>query len=533
MLFNNTAKLSRFYLKREWLNVTIWLVIIIAMSLLVAAVFNNLYGTQAERIGMAQAMQNPAMIAMLGPSYVEVESYTSGVMYRQMMLVFSAIIVAAMNIFLVINNTRKDEEEGRNELIRSLPVGRLSNLLGTMIICVIVNIALALIIGFGLATINIEGMNLSNSLLYGTAISIIGICFGSIAALFAQISSNSRGAITYSFTFLGIDYLIRAIGDVSGNFFSYLTPLGIVLKTKIYISNFWWPIFVLLGISFLITIIAFYLNYHRDLGEGLIASKPGKKEASKFLKTPMGLLLRLHRNMLIGWLIVAFVLGASYGSVFGNIEDFLAGNEMMQQIFLNNSKFTLAEQFMTTLMTISAILITVPTLMIMLRICSEEKKGRIENIYAKKISRNKVLGSYLILSTISSIFLMMAFVLGLWIASLSVMTDPISFWTMFSAGLVYLPAIWLMIGISMLVIAYIPKMTKLIWIFLGLCFFVAYIGKILQLPEWLINFTPFGSIPKLPVDDFSIIPLIILTIITIAMSVAGFIGYRKRDIISK
>lgn len=171
-------------------------------------------------------------------------------------------------------------------------------------------------------------------------------------------------------------------------------------------------------------------------------------------------------------------------------------------------------------------------MVLILKIRGEEKKGRIENIYAKKVSRNKVLANYLILSIIGSIFFMKAFVLGLWLASSAVMADSISFWTMFGAGLVYLPAIWVMIGIAMLLIAYIPKMTKLVWILLGLCFFVVYIGKILQLPEWLINFTPFGSIPKLPVDDFNISPLIILTIIAVVMFVVGFIGYRKRDLIN-
>ena len=532
MLFNNTTKLTKLYFKREWLSATIWLAIIVTLSLFVAGIFTDLYGTSADRIGMAETMRNPAMVAMVGPAYAEGEAYTNGVMYGQMMLLFSAMAVAVMNIFLVIKHTRKDEEEGRNELIRSLPTGRLSNLLGTMIICVIINTILALIMGFGLAIMNIESMTLTGSLLYGASLGVVGICFGAIAALFAQIASTSRGAIAYSFIFLGIDYLTRAIGDVSGNFLSYLTPLGIIFKTETYASNYWWPICVLLGIAVLIGIIAFYLNSHRDLGAGLLASKPGRKEASRFLQSPIGLQVRLLRTMLIGWLITMFILGTSYGSVFGDIEKFLSGSEMMQQIFLNNDKFTFAEQFMTTLMTISSILVAIPTLMIILKILGEEKKGRIENIYAKKVSRNKVLANYLILSIIGSIFFMKAFVLGLWIASSAVMADPISFWTMFGAGLVYLPAIWVIIGIAMLLIAYIPKMTKLVWILLGLCFFVVYIGKILQLPEWLINFTPFGSIPKLPVDDFNISPLIILTIIAVVMFVVGFIGYRKRDLIN-
>jgi len=532
MLFSNTSKLSKLYLKREWKSAVIWIVIIITLSLFVARVFTNLYSTDQERIGMAETMQNPAMVAMVGPVYATGDGYTNGVMYGQMMLLFSAMAIAVMNIFLVIKHTRKDEEAGRNELIRSLPTGRLSNLMGTMIVCIIVNVTLALTTGIGLALMNIESMTLGGSLLYGASLGVVGMCFGAIAALFAQISSTSRGAIAYSFIFLVIDYIVRAIGDISGNFLSYLTPLGLIFKSEPYARNYWWPILLLLGIGVAVSLLAFYLNSKRDLGAGLIAAKVGRKEASKFLQSTMGLQLKLLKNLLISWIIAIFVLGVSYGSIFGDIENFLSGSELMQQIFLNNDKFTFAEQFMTTLMVISVILVTIPTLIIILKIRDEEQSGRIENIYSKKVSRNKILANHLFISVLGSIFFIKTFVLGLWIASSSSMSEPISFWTFLSAGISYLPAIWVMIGIAALVIAYIPKMTKLVWSFLALCFFVVYIGKILQLPDWLIEATPFGSIPKIPIEDFNIVPLIILTIISIIMFVFSFVGYRKRDLIN-
>ena len=75
-----------------------------------------------------------------------------------------------MSILLVARHTRADEEDGRIELIRSLPTGRLSNLHATMLVLFGMNLLLALIIGFGLYALGIESMDLEGSLLYGAAL---------------------------------------------------------------------------------------------------------------------------------------------------------------------------------------------------------------------------------------------------------------------------------------------------------------------------------------------------------------------------
>lgn len=528
--FNNSFNLAKLNLKRTWLSSLVWIIVLLALTIFVAVAFTNMYGKPEDRMGMKETMQNPAMIAMVGPAYGE--EYTNGVMYAQMMLVFIIITIAIMNIFLMVKLTRKDEESSRLEVVRSLPVGRLSNLCSAMTVCVITNIVMAFSIAVSLCILNVKSMDIAGSILYATTLGISGILFGAIAAFFSQIASTSKGAIAYSCIFLGIAYLIRAIGDVSVPVLSLISPLGLPLRTEVFVNNYWWPVLILLILTVAVTALAFYLNSIRDLGAGLVASKPGRREASKYLQTSFGLSLRLLKAILIGWGITIFLIGVSYGSVFGDIEKFLEGSEMIQQIFLNNDKFTIAEQFMTTLMAISSIIVTLATLLIILKIRSEEKKGRLEQLYSKKISRGKILIDYLKLSILSSIVFQFLFAFGLWIASSSVMEEPVAFMTMFNAAIAYLPAIWVLIGIAVLLIGYLPKYTSFIWGFLGLCFFTVYIGKLANIPEWLMKLIPYDSVPMIPVEDFSLLPLIILTIIAVALFVIGIFGYKKRDIIN-
>jgi len=226
-MFSNTGILTKFFLRRDRISSTIWIFGILAMTLSIAYAFPGIFETEEERIVLVEMMQSPAMVAMLGPAYGSengIDGYTNGAMMSNMMLLFTIIAVVIMNIFLVVKHTRKDEEAGRIEVIRSLPVGRLSNLSATMVVCIITNTILALLTGLGLYALQVEGMDLYGSFFYGMALGISGILFATITAVFCQLASNSRGAVGYSFSILGLSYLLQA-GGASNEILSYISPL--------------------------------------------------------------------------------------------------------------------------------------------------------------------------------------------------------------------------------------------------------------------------------------------------------------------
>src|SRR5690625_5659686 len=57
--------------------------------------------------------------------------------------------------------------------------------------------------------------------------------------------------------------------------------------------------------------------------------------------------------------------------------------------------------------------------------------------------------------------------IGLWSAGSTVMDDPISFGTIYQAAIVYLPAIWAMLAIALLLMGINPSLTGLTWLYLG------------------------------------------------------------------
>ncbi|RIW37326.1 ABC transporter permease [Bacillus salacetis] len=528
-LLNKTGMLLGFILRQDKIRIPVWIISLAILSVITAGAFEGLYPTQESRQAIAETMKNPAMTAMLGKGY-GIDDYTYGAMFAHEMLLFTAIIAAIMSILLTARHTRAEEEDGRFEMIRALPAGRLANLSAAMLSLVITNVILGLLTGLGLFAMGIESMDLNGSLLYGSALGVTGLFFAGSTAVFAQLSESSRGTVGLSFTLLGAAYLVRAVGDVSNDALSWVSPLGWVLGSEVYVNNYWWPVAMTGAAALLLIGLSFYLNAIRDMGSGFLPSRPGRKHASNLLQSPFGLAVRLQRTGMISWAVGMLLIGASYGSIFGDLESFFSEIDMMQQLLPEAEGFSLTEQFTAKIMSIIAMISTVPALMVIFKLKGEEKANRTEHLLARAVSRPRLLGSYLVLALIISAVMQFVAAIGLGAAAVSVMEDGIPFAAFLKAGVVYLPAIWVLVALGVLLVGFLPNFTGLAWLYLGYSFFVVYLGGMFQFDEWVGNLSPFAHIPELPIEEMNFLKISILTCIAFAIMAAGAAGYTRRDI---
>lgn len=214
------------YLKRDWKKIIFWVLGMALFSGAFVPAFKEI-AKGAGLAGMFETMQNPAMIAMVGPSPVnQVGDYTLGVMYSNMMLLFCGLfgmIIAALH---VISHTRKEEEQGLSELIRSFRVGHLANSLAVFVENVLINVVIGvatavLMISFRVDTINAEG-----AFLFGASIAAAGIIAGAITLVLSQIMPSSTSATGSVLGVIGVLYMIRAMTDMSNVDMSMLNPMG-------------------------------------------------------------------------------------------------------------------------------------------------------------------------------------------------------------------------------------------------------------------------------------------------------------------
>lgn len=527
--FYQTGRLIRFHFRKDRIHIIFWLLSLLFITLSYAYSYPSMFSSDAERQVMAQTLNNPAMTAMLGP-VSDPTNYSYGVLFSHEMLLFTAVAVAIMNILFVARHTRMDEEEGRLEMILSLPVGRLSTLASTMMEMLILNIIIAVTHGIGLGALGIESMDYAGSFLYGAALGAVGFAFAAITSFSVQLMENNRYTTGIAFGILGFSFLLRAITDINAPDISWLSPLSWSYKIEPYAGNNIVPVLISLAFGILIIGLSLYLNSLRDLGKGFIPQKNGRAYASKALISPFGLAFRLQRTGFITWIIVMFVLGLTFGSIFGDLEAFFIENDVLARLLPQNNDFKITDQFIGLIMEIITIMACIPVLMYLFKLWQEEKSGRMEALVSKSISKINLFISFLGISIIFIIISTFVSILGLYTSANAVLQEPLEFDMLLKAGLAFIPSITFILALGCFLIGNMPRLTGILWGYLGYCFLVLFLGDMMQLPEWMKKLTPFYYIPKVPVEDITAMPIVTLALASILLTIVGILRYRGRNI---
>ncbi|MCL2378834.1 MAG: hypothetical protein FWC77_06885 [Defluviitaleaceae bacterium] len=523
--FSNTGKLTRFILRRERVNIGLWL----AALMLTACISAVLEAQPNEEIIQAlTARQNPIRIAIQGPVF-GLEYSLAGNLFASQMLLFKIVAVAIMNIFMVIRHTRGDEEKGRYEVMLSLPVGRLAMLHATMITAIFMNIAVAITQGLTLWVLGVSGIDLAGAFTYGAVLGVSGLFFAALAALCAQLTHSARDATNYVFILLLAAYLLRAVGDTTNEFLALISPIGLIMRAEAFAQNYLLPIFFVLTLAFLVGGLAYLLNARRDIEQGLLPQRKGKAHASVFLISPTGLAWRLNRSTFISWAAGMLIFGVALGGLLGEAELF-GESEAFRMMMPQAYAFPPTELFTMLINTILALVCIAPIIILISKLKVEETEQRTQQILSSAVSRAKHLAGYVIIAFIASVLIPFLTTLGLWVVGFFMMDNPISFGTMLLAIMVYVPALWVVLGFAVFIVGRFPRAMMLCWAYYAFIFVAGFFGDLLRLPEWAMRLSPIYFIPRLPLEEVNIIILLVMTFVAGGLTLIGFVFYRRRDI---
>jgi len=529
-MFKNTIKLTCFTLRKERVFIIAWISLLLLVAGVMLTAFENQF-TAEELQGLLIMKDNPAHVALQGPFFA-VDNFQVGHFYAVEMHLFTLIAVSIFNIFLVMQNTRGDEEKGRYEVLRSLPIGRLSAFHAVMITACIVNILLAVFHGVLLSILGISGITAAGAFTYGASLAATGIFFAALSALLSQFSYSTRSVTGYAFIILIVSYLLRAVGDVTSEALSLLSPLGLPLRVEAFVSNQIWPLFVMLALALVLFSTAYVLNARRDIGQGLLPERQGQNYASRFLKTPFGLVWRQNRNTLLSWVIMLFGFGAALGGILRDAEHFAGENGAFQMLMPASADFSAVELFTMFLNVGFAVVCIAPVLILVFKVLREEREGRAEPILSRATSRPYYLMSFVILAFAASLLMPFATTLGLWSVSTLMMETPLVFVSLVYSMMVYVPALWIMLGLGIFVVGLFPKAAIFCWVYFTYIFIIGFFGELLNMPQWAMNLSPFYHIPQLPLESMHVPPLAILTVAALVLTVCGLVFYRRRDVIT-
>ncbi|MEU4315801.1 ABC transporter permease [Nocardia sp. NPDC024068] len=521
--FTGTGALTRFALRRERFPLVAWIVGGTMIYWSQAVALDAAYPQQADLDALARSMSgNAAMIAMAGPPRV-LDTVAGQVAFQSS--AFGMVVAGLMSMFLIGRHTRANEESGRDELIRSAVVGRYAPPMAAAVVTVIANILLGLAIAFSLIGYGLPG---AGSIALGVGAGCAGLVFGAIALLAAQITSGTRSCYAITGAALAVSYLLRAVGDVGNGVLSWFSPLGWGQAMRPYDHEIWWPALLSLAVAAAIGLLAAQVLDRRDFGAGLVPPRPGPARAAESLHGAFGLAWRLQRGLLIGWALGMFFGGLSFGTIGNDVEDLLGEIDLDQ--VLGQNMGSMVDAFYAMAVAILAIITCAYTISAGLRPRAEESAGHAEPLLSTRLPRLRWLSGHAVIMLAGSAVVLALSGFGMGITYGLITGDLSQLITLTGAALAYLPAVWVLGAVTLLLFGFAPQATSAAWLGMVFCVVVLMFGATLKFPGWLMSLSPFDNLPLVPAQPFDAVPLLVTTGVALLLGAAGAFGFRRRDL---
>lgn len=524
-----TGALVRLALRRDRFALPPWLLVLGLLPAGVAGAYEQLYPTEAMREPLTATVgANPALAVLLGPAF---DLSTPGGFTAWRLLGFHAVIVALMAIFTVTRHTRAEEETARHELLASGVIGRYAPLTAAVLVSAG---AAALGGAFATALLLAAGLPVAGSVAYGAALAGAGWTFTGVTAIAAQLVAFARTSNGIAVGVVGAAFLLRGLGDASGEvgWLSWLSPIGWAQQLRPFAGERWW-VLALSAVAALGTLgVGYVLLGRRDAGAGILAERSGRRHAAPSLRSPLALAWRLHRGSLIGWSIGVAISGAAFGAIALGIGDLIGDNPTMREMFVRmGGSAVVIDAFLAHIAGMFGMIAAFYGVQAALRARGEEVVTRLEPVLATSVTRLRFVASHLVFALVGSAVVLMAAGLGAGVThGLRAGDVAGNAGAMLGATLVQLPAIWLVVGVAVVLYGFAPRRTGAAWAIAGGFVLLALFGPVLNLDPALIDVSPFSHVPRLPAADVAVAPLLWLTALAAVLLGAGLAAFRRRDI---
>ena len=519
-----TSALVRAHVHRDRVRIAVWVLSIVGLVAAATSSVKALYPTPADLDAAARAAQSSAVAKVFKGPAQALDTIGGQVAFQ--IVVFGIVAVGLMTLLMVVRLTRAEEESGRLELIRALPVGRRAPLAAALLVVGAMDVGVGVLVTL---TLLAYALPTGGSIVIGVSFVVVGFVFASIAAVTAQLTENARVASGLAGAALALSFLLRAIGDVGNGTLSWLSPIGWAHKARPYAGEQWWPLLLAVGLSAALVMVAVRLLDHRDLDAGLIAPRAGPATASPSLSTVGGLALRLQRGGVLWWGLGVLVLGVGYGSVTGSIEDFVSGNQTIQDVIARGTG-SLVDSFLATALLILALVTAGFAVQAVGRLRTEEASGRAEVLLATATSRRRWAGSHLAVAFGGTAVVLAAGGIGLGLLASVTTSDMSQLPRVAVAALAYVPPVWILAAIAVALFGLAPQWTALAWAPLAMCVVIGMFGSLLDLPSVVLHLSPFEWTPSVPAAGWDGLPIVVLTAIGAGVAVIGLASFDRRDL---
>ncbi|RXZ49259.1 hypothetical protein ESP57_10065 [Agromyces fucosus] len=539
-----TLLLARF--RRDRVQIIVWLALFALLEVAGRGAVTETYGDDAERASVIRlVIMSPAILMLRGtPQGTDPDAFQFFLLFG-----FLGLMVGLMMTFLAVRHTRGDEEAGRAELVGSTPAGRIAPLLATALEGVILSALVGAIMG-GVAFA--YGADASGALLYGAALSAVGIAYLGVGLACAQLMRTSRGANGLAAAIVTLGYAFRAMGDATGTvqpdglsmeagWWSWLSPIGWGQAVAPYTHQRLWPLALCVALGAVLFAASAWLQSHRDLDSSIVPERAGRLHAPLSLSGPIGLVWRTLRNPVIGWTVGGALFGLVLGAVGQTVVDLVntpdgqeagqAITDTLAAIAGPNAEGGLIDLFTTGLFGFVGVLAAVGGVQAIMRARQDEAGGTAELVLAAPVSRFRWFSAYLLIGAASVAAVLAFAVLGAFVGLIGSPDVGERMSTVAEAGLAQLPACLVIVAVAALVFALVPRASiALGWAVLLVAIVLGQFGGLFGFPEWVRDISPFTHTPIVTAETIDWSAAWVMSGIAVVVAAGATALVRRRDL---
>ncbi|MGW5717527.1 ABC transporter permease [Amycolatopsis sp. NPDC003865] len=433
---------------------------------------------------------------------------------------FVPVIVGLIAVLTVVRHTRTEEEAGRRELTGATVVGRHAGLAAAVLASCGACLVFGILVGLGVGA---QGVPFAGAFALGLGFSLAGWVFAGVGAVAAQLTWGASGARGLGIGVLVLAFLLRAAGDSgSAGWLAWLSPIGWAHRMRPFAGEQWWVLLLALFATGSLVVLAVALSARRDLGAALLPARLGRSGARASLRSPLALAWRLQRGTLLVWTVCLALVGLLMGGVAQNVAEMMRDNQAVADVLSRmGGGGGVMDAYLAGTMTLFGLAAAGYAVQATLKLRAEEAAGRAEPVLATAVGRTGWTLAHLTFALAGSAFLL---------AVTGLATGAAYGSSLVPAALAQLPAVWVLAGLSTLLIGFLPRFAAAAWGLLGAFLLLSLVGSALQWNDAVLGISPFQHLARLPGGTFSVTPVVWLVAIAAAAGAGGLAALRRRDI---
>jgi ABC-2 type transport system permease protein len=274
------------------------------------------------------------------------------------------------------------------------------------------------------------------------------------------------------------------------------------------------------------------LASRRDVGTGIVSGRDTASPHTRLLRSTATAAVRDERTSLTTWLIGTGAFAVVVGSLSGSISGALSPDVRRQLVRLGAGDIIRPAGFLAFYFSFFTLAVCIFACTQVAAARREEGEQRAETLLALPLFRLRWLAERLAVAVAGAMGIALAAALGCW-AGARLNGIDVALGGLLEAGANTLPAGVLFLGLATALFGTVPRVsTGLAYGLVALAFVWDLVAAVVDAPSWLRTVSPFHHLGLVPIRAYPVHDATVMALIGLASLAAGFVAFRRRDLMS-